>query len=127
MKLALIALTLFATHAAFAANIDIDCKSPAMFAGQASTMKGTLKTSAKPTAEGYYTVSGKLKVTVGGTRGRSLYDKTVNVRGVVLDDGAVQMISEKNPELDVLYANPNRKDVSYVELNGRSFISNCKQ
>ncbi len=124
MKQILSALILTFGFSAFASDVLVDCSAPKGFVGQAAVMKGTLKKSSK-LQDGYYFVSGTLKIQIGGSTRNALYSKSVKVRGPELDDGSLNMGADRNPELTMIYVNPSRKDVSYVELNGKMFISNC--
>jgi hypothetical protein len=124
MKLIFTAFVLTFGISAFASDVVVDCSAPQGFSGQAAVIKGTLKKATKP-RDGYLFVSGNLKIQIGGSTRNALYSKTVKVLGPQLDDGSLVLGSEKNPELSTIYVNTSRKDVSYVELDGKMFISNC--
>lgn len=122
----LIMFMLLATTVVQAEVVEVNCSAPAGFAGTAARIQGVLKVSNKPADNGYYLVRGNLKVLIAGsTREIVFRSEKVAVGGVILDDGALHMEALKIPEISAIYVNPNRKNVSYVELDGEMYISNC--
>ncbi|MES3037578.1 MAG: hypothetical protein V4736_06685 [Bdellovibrionota bacterium] len=113
-------------QAALAKQVSIDCRPPVGLAGNAATIKGKLNISNGTTDDGYHVASGKLAILVGGSTAKPVYvNKAVAIQGVILIDNAINAAPVKEGPLTIVYLNPTRKDLSYVEVDGQMYPSNC--
>lgn len=122
---ALMLLSLFTGYSVAAeAYVQIDCNSPSRSDGNLASVDGVLRARGR-TAEGYDIVKGKLNFLIRNSK-TTIFDlKKVEVEGVDYDNGSFMLIAPKYPELTTIYLNKNLKDLSYVELNGNFYRSNC--
>lgn len=122
---ALMLLSLISSYSLVAeAYVQINCSSPSRSDGKVAMVDGVLRTKAQ-NSEGYDIVRGKLNFLVRNSK-TSIFDiKRVEVEGVDYDNGSLMLHAPKYPELTTIYLNKNLKDLSYVELNGNFYRSNC--
>ncbi len=103
---------------AFAKSMNVECKAPSGLMGNAATMSGVVQIDGEK-------ATGKLKIFIGGSTRQPVLDAEVGVSGALLDDGALTMLASDNELINIIYVNPYSKDVSYVEIEGSQYLSNC--
>jgi hypothetical protein len=106
------------------AYVQINCNSPSRSDGKVAMVDGILRTKGQ-TSEGYDIVKGKLNILLRNSKTNVFNIKRVEVEGVDYDNGSLMLSAPGYPELTTIYLNKNLKDLSYVELNGNFYRSNC--
>ncbi len=119
MKFALVLVLVTGLSSIASANsVTVECKAPNGLMGNAATMSGVIQIDSEK-------ATGKLQVFVGGSTRQPVLDAEVNVAGALLDDGALTMLASDNELINIIYVNPHSKDISYVEIDGSQYLSNC--
>jgi hypothetical protein len=113
-----VALSTSFSSLAFAKNISVDCKAPDGLMGNSATMSGNLEIDGEM-------VTGKLKIFIGGSTQQPVLDGEFRISGAYLEDGAITVLAPDDESINIIYINPNSKDISYVEKDGNQYLSNC--
>lgn len=132
MKALTLIATLMLTSAAFASQtkVELDCKSPAGFAGNSANVTGTLILSKHPTyATPAKQVDGTLTVKIGGSTKDLVLNKKLKVLGQYDNVSGIEYAHVGSlPDGNVtIYINLTDKDTSYVEYKGQQYLMNCAE
>lgn len=122
--LSTLVLTSLFSFSAFADVITVECTPPQMLTGGASIEMTELVKSKKKTSEGYSIYKGVMKVRIGGSTQKPVFDGPVKVQGVALMYGALNL-QAKNSKVSNIFI--DQDGISYVEMtDGKMYNTECR-
>jgi opacity protein-like surface antigen len=122
---ALAALVLTAGSAFATQKIQVSCQPSGKFAGNGAIVHGTLIVDSTAGQYPQLTQKSKLDIFVGGSSRTPIFSaKGLAIEGVQLDDQAIQAVAPKAGEIALIYLN---KDLSYVEIDGIQYRTDCSK